>query len=243
MPITVALVLAIVAQTSPLNPVTPVTAPAPFYEPKAGDMASLAVQPGAPGGPRSFFLLTAPDEASWGQFLTLNRSRVPRPRYEAMAAAGQLFSESPDTKVRVIAPRPASAVRVGGSAFYPVEIQILEGPRKGQRGCISHRYLTPSPARPVAAGVGNPGGRLSPRGDSTPGPGSPAATTPPNSYHEWQQQYAAETRQRQQNDQAMQDVLNKIRQAQESQLSQSGIMQHGSHTGVRYDQNGVIIVP
>ena len=60
MPINAALVLAIFTQTPAPQPFRPrpaaVNPPATFYEPKAGDAASLAVQPGAPGGPRSFLL-------------------------------------------------------------------------------------------------------------------------------------------------------------------------------------------
>src|SRR6476660_8989124 len=159
--ITPAFVLALAAQAPPPTPVSPLAANASttttFYQPKTGDTATLAVQSGAPGGPRSFFLLTAPDKTSWEQFLTLNRSRAPRPRYEEMAAAGRLFSEPPNTMVRVIAPHTESTVRVGDSAFYPVDIEILEGPRKGQRGMVSHRYLTPFRGLPVVAGVGNRG--------------------------------------------------------------------------------------
>ena len=146
-----------------------------------------------------------------------------------MAAAGRLFSEPPGTSVRIVAPRPESAVRVGGSAFYPVEVEVLEGPRKGRHGLVSHRYLTPLAGRAVPAGVEAPAGARRPTAMRGPGRGPRRPPPPPDSLQAGQRRYEEETRQRQQNDQAMQETLNRIRRAQEAQLQDASTQQRSNN--------------
>jgi hypothetical protein len=134
------------------------SAPSGSFEPKPGDLAYLNVHPASSSGPRTFFLVTAPLKEAWERFIDLNRQSASnngpdaqqnhaliRQKYELMASGGDLFSEFANTKVRVIGTRPALTVRNGQAAFYPVEIQILDGPRKDRRGFVSQNFVTPSP--------------------------------------------------------------------------------------------------
>ncbi|MCA1685646.1 MAG: hypothetical protein LC745_06600 [Planctomycetia bacterium] len=263
------LTLWLLAQSPPPRP-----EPAGPYEPKAGDLAYLDVRPGSPFGPRPFFYLSAPGKAAWERLNELNKGDAAGPVADApegqarvrrefmgMAAEGLVFVGFANTKVRVVAPHPELTTRAGGDVFYPVEIQVVEGPRQGLRLFISNRCVSANPNtgaefnRALATAKANYQNALQAERRRTERARAPKATQartplrqpPREAQRAWAEQETlraqTETTRQQQDSQALDNLLQRMRQQQQQQIQQQqwAEQQRQSNGGVTYDRHGVIV--